>query len=213
MSRRSAALLISLLMFSIDASAHGSSKSLGSFFGGFVHPLLEPAHLIALLALSLCLGQRGLASSGMSVPAFITGIVPGLVAAGFGWRPDTDVVLLGVATLAGVSVASAAPIPRSVLAAGCAVAGASIGLGSSPDLVTGGALWATLFGTGLGAIAWLSNGAALVQVAKRPWVKILVRVAGSWATASSVLVLALWIVGTHPVSKPDQVTNFIDLRR
>lgn len=82
--------------------------------------------------------------------------------------------------------------------AGCAAAGGAIGLGSSPESVSGGALFAALIGTGIGAIVWLCNGAALVRQAKQPWLMILVRVAGSWTTASSVLGLALWSAAAPP---------------
>lgn len=188
----------------MDASAHGSSKSLGNFFGGVVHPLLEPAHLVALLALALYLGQHGLESTGPAVPCFIAGLVPSLVVAGFGWHPGTDAVLLVIATLTGITVAASAAFPTLLLCAGCAVAGAAIGLGSSPESVSGGALVATLIGTGIGAIIWLFNGAALVHQAKRPWLMILVRVAGSWTTASSVLVLALWFAAELPAKSAAQ---------
>ena len=197
MSRRTVTLFVALISACVDASAHGSSKSLGNFFGGFVHPLLEPAHLIVLLSLALCLGQRGLESAGPAVPCFMAGLVPGLVAAGLGCHPDTDVLLLAIATFAGIAVAASAALPSLTVGAGCLLAGAGIGLGSSPESVAGGELLATLLGMGFGAVIWLFNGASLVHHARRPWLMILVRVAGSWTTASSVLVLALWFAGAH----------------
>ena len=42
------------------ALAHGPMPGVGSFYGGLLHPVMVPSHLITLVALGLLIGQRGL---------------------------------------------------------------------------------------------------------------------------------------------------------
>jgi urease accessory protein len=190
-------LFIALLALSGEAAAHGSVKGLGNFSNGFLHPLIEPTHLISLVALGLVIGQRGLERSEPAASCFAAGSVAGLALAGFGWTLETEVPLLAIAALAGILVATSATLPRLIYGVGAALFGLGIGLGSRPELASGSAMIATLVGAGLGANVWMLNVVALVMLLKRPWLLILVRVVGSWASASAILVLALWISGRH----------------
>jgi hydrogenase/urease accessory protein HupE len=182
-------------MASRTALAHGSIQGVDHFSGGLLHPLIEPTHLLALVALGLLIGQRGIARAEGVLAGFAAGLVLGLVAAAFGRTFDADLALLAVAALTGALVALSFALP----AAGCAVLGAAIGgavgMGSNPDAFTGSALLAALSGAGLGAGLFLLSVAAVVNALRRPWLTILVRVVGSWACAASVLVLALWLSG------------------
>ena len=197
--------LVLLLVTCGEAAAHGSAKGLGDFFGGAVHPLIEPIHLIAIAALGLLIGQRGLDQTRPAALCFACGSAIGLALAGMDWTVDTDVALLALSALAGVWVAASAGLPRLVGGAGAALLGMGIGLGSRPEASSGGAMIAALIGTWAGASAWMLNLVVLVTHLKRPWMQILVRVVGSWAAASSVLVLALWISGKHAL--PPAVGN------
>ena len=77
--------------------------------------------------------------------------------------------------------------------------GLFIGAGSDPESVSGSARYVMLLGSGVGACVWLFNLVGLVLGARRPWMLIGVRVAGSWIAASATLVIALWIAGTSRV--------------
>ena len=202
MIRRCGAL-IALLLVSQGAAAHGSVQGLGNFFSGVVHPLFEPAHLIALIGLGLVLGQRGLARTHPAVPAFIGGSVLGLVVAAWGWAPNTDALLLTLSVLAGLAVATAVPIAPAVCALSAGLVGLGVGLGSAPEAGATSARIVMLVGTAVGACVWMLNVVGLVHEVRRAWLLILVRVAGSWITASAVLVLALWLAG-KPASAPTQ---------
>jgi urease accessory protein len=192
--------LAALLAACGEASAHGSIQGIDHFSGGLLHPLVEPTHLIALVALGLLLGQRGIARAEAALFAFAAGVVVGLLGAGFGWTVDTDLPLLAIAMLSGIGVAMSLALPGLICAAIAAAVGAGIGVASNPEAYAGSAMLAALGGAGIGAMLWLLTIAALVNMMKRPWLRILVRVVGSWASASSVLVLALWISGKHPAT-------------
>lgn len=183
-------LAAALALASVEAQAHGSVKGLGTFFSGVVHPLMEPSHLVGLIALALLLGPRW-ASERPSEYAFVGAIAAGSSWAAFGPRFDSDIFLTAAAALIGAMVVLARKLPGFVyVVAACAI-GLGIGTGSWPDPEPGVSPWAVLGSSALGAVVWLINGALLVQGLRRPWMRILVRVAGSWVTASSILVLAL----------------------
>src|SRR5262245_62430879 len=52
------ALVSAFLAATSPASAHAVIPGVGGFAGGLVHPLLVPAHLIALLVLGLFIGHQ-----------------------------------------------------------------------------------------------------------------------------------------------------------
>ena len=186
---------VSLGLVSQAAHAHGSVQGLGNFFSGVVHPLFEPAHLIALIALGPVLGQRGLKNTRPAALCFVAGSALGLLAVGLGWAPSTDPCLLAAAALVGLAVATAVALPRVFCALIAALVGLGIGLGSEPESVTGTARIVMLLGAGVGVCVWMFNVVGLVHELKRPWLQILVRVFGSWITASALLVMAWWISG------------------
>jgi urease accessory protein len=201
-----------LLAMCGEASAHGSIQGIDHFSGGLLHPLVEPTHLISLVALGLMVGQHGIAKAEAVLFYFAAGVIGGLLCAAFGWTADFEVPLLAVAALSGLLVATSLVLPGILYAGIAGMLGAGIGTGSNPEALTGGALIAALAGAGLGANMWLLSIAATVNSLKKPWLRILVRVIGSWACASSVLVLALWLSGrqgTAPglVPPPDAVVR------
>ena len=57
------------------AWAHGEIKGVGAFYSGVLHPFLSPAHLIALVALGLLFGQRGVLASGQAMAALVAATV------------------------------------------------------------------------------------------------------------------------------------------
>ena len=202
LARRGA--FVALCALSQGAAAHGSVQGLGNFFSGLAHPLLEPAHLICLIALGLLIGQRGLAATRPAAQSFIAGSVTGLVLAGLGWPQDTDAPLLVAAAAVGLAVVTALPVPRGVCALAASLIGLAIGLGSSPEGVSGSARVVMMIGTAVGVCVWMFNVVGLVHELERPWLKVGVRVVGSWITASAVLVMALWIGGRSVTSPMHQ---------
>jgi hypothetical protein len=120
----------------------------------------------------------------------------GLATTAIGGLPAFDTALLVMAGLIGIGVLTAMPVPRQAIAVVASAVGLFIGLGSDPESVTGSARYVMLFGSGVGACVWLFNLVGLIQGARKPWMLIGVRVAGSWIAASATLVIALWVAGT-----------------
>jgi len=184
-------LTLALGLTASEAYAHGAVKGLGNFGGGFVHPLIEPAHLVALIALALLIGQRGVMAAKGSLIGLAAASAIGLLFAGFDSTPDTDNLLLGAAAASGVAVMVARPLPAVVGSLLGAWIGFGIGVGTVPEGLIGSMRFMSVLGTWLGINFCTLCAATFIQEGKRPWMLVLVRVAGSWMTACALLVLAL----------------------
>jgi hydrogenase/urease accessory protein HupE len=165
---------------------------MSSLLGGLLHPLVVPAHVLALLALGMLIGQQRADSRRLPFLAFIIGLVAGLAAIAFAVGPSSAAnVLLATAALTGLLVAIARPLPALVFAPLALVIGASLGLDSPPEVIAISAATIMLIGTGIGAglgLAIVVAGASYLTLA---WQRIGMRILGSWIAASAILVLAL----------------------
>jgi urease accessory protein len=170
---------------------------MSAFAGGLVQPVMSPAHLLALMALGLCIGQHG-AGRRAVLAAFAVGLAGGLLAIAYAARPTFALDALLVATMvAGAAAAVARPLPALVSVPLAAIMGAALGLDSPPQAISLTSAHLTLAGTGLGAwllLALVSAGATLLDGALR----VAPRVLGSWAAASAMLVLALRLGRSAP---------------
>jgi hydrogenase/urease accessory protein HupE len=193
---------VALCIVSQGAAAHGSVAGLGNFFSGVVHPLFEPAQLIALVALGLLIGQRGLAATQPAGLSFVLGALLGLLAVVLGAAPNVDPFLLAGAGLIGLAVLTALHLPRAVCALIAANVGLGVGLGSAPEAVAGSARIVMLLGSGVGVCVWMFNVVGLVHEAKRPCLRIGVRIVGSWIAASALLVTALALAPPRAATLP-----------
>jgi len=168
--------------------------------GGLLHPLTVPAHVLALVALGLCVGQqRGAAARLVPALAFVAGIFCGLVAIAFAAKPASAADLLLAATvLSGGLVAAARPLPAPVTAPLAAICGIALGLDSPPQAISLTVANVMLIGTGLGACLAFAAIAVGSGFLERDWQRIGVRILGSWTAASAILVLALRFVHGLP---------------
>lgn len=190
--RRNAALTLLFAVVPSLARAHSPIEGIGHFYGGMLHPLLVPPHLLLLVALGLWIGQQGLRHIEVGLPSFGAGLATGLAAAGLGYVSPLPVgLLLAPAAAAGLWVASARELPRGVIGAGSLAGGMLIGLDSVPDAGPPRDILLTLLGTGLGAGFLVVHEAALTEFLQRPWQRIGIRILGSWVGAISIMVLAL----------------------
>jgi urease accessory protein len=160
------------------------------FFGGLLHPLLVPAHAIALLGLGLLIGTHAQYRAPLLAFAAALGLGLLAIARGIGQTP-ADSVVLAMAAITGMLVAAALPLPTFLRAAIAAIAGGAIGLDSPPQAVSLGAASAALIGTGFGASFALMLIAFIAAQLAGPRQRIGLRIAGSWIAASAILVLAL----------------------
>lgn len=175
------------------AQAHGSATGMAGFAEGFVHPLLEPAHLVALMVLALLIGQQGHGPARWAPAGLALGAGIGLLVAAFGWPVGTEVPLLACAAIAGLAVTVGRRLPMPVYLVLAALMGAGIGLGSLPEGPRGAAMAATMFGTWAGSWTWLVIASHALAGLTRPWTRVLIRVAASWMAACALLFLALSI--------------------
>lgn len=183
--------------------AHGSVAGFGGFAGGFLHPLFDLGLLLAVLACALVLGQHGLASARLPAACGIGGLAVGLLA-GLATGPAGFVgpLLLVLVAAAGALVASGRCVPGAWLGLLLAALGAGLGLGAEPTGASRAEQAFALAGSFVGTCIWAADGALLVQALKKPWGRVLVRVAGSWLAACALLVLALQLAPPRPVAAP-----------
>lgn len=185
-----AAALAAALALPSAAWAHGEIKGISAFYGGMLHPFISPAHLIALLALGLMFGQRGVLASRHAMTTLMAALAAGLWF-GIGAGLDTDQPLLVLAVLLGITVVAARPWPNIALVAVAGLVGVAVGLGSEPEGMWGSQRWNALAGTMIGATLCTGCIAGVVHSTQQAWARIGVRVIGSWLTASAILVLTL----------------------
>lgn len=181
-----------LLLLPGVALAHSPVPGLGGFYNGLLHPLLVPAHLLALVALGLWLGQQALPRIQGALLSFSLLLLAGLALAAFAPPGGGQTSLLLACALGlGLLVAAAWSLPRNVAAAVAGVVALLVGLDSAPEAGGMRARLIVLAGVGLGVHLLLLNVVALTSYAQRPWLKVGVRVLGSWSAASALMVLAL----------------------
>lgn len=176
------------------AWAHGEIKGVGAFYSGVLHPFMSPAHLIALVALGLLFGQRGVGASRPAMGALAAALVPGLwLSLRLQGLPEPDPWLLALGTVLGLGVVLARPWPTWALVTLAALAGLAVGLGSAPDGMAPAQRAAALAGTFVGATLCTACLAGAVHPLRKPWARVGVRVLASWLSASALLVLTLGI--------------------
>ena len=163
----------------------------GGFYGGLLHPLLVPAHIMALVALGLLMGQQ--APDRHALLALLTAaLVAGIVVIVLAFAADNpDYAVLAVAALAGIAVAAGRPLPVALTGPIVLVAGVAVALDSVPQEISMPATFLALVATAIMAVIVTALAAAIATRLARGWPAIAVRVAGSWIAASAILVLAL----------------------
>jgi urease accessory protein len=195
-------LLLALMVgAAAPAWAHSPIEGMNSFYGGVLHPMLVPAHLVVLLALGLLLGGQAERPARIGAAVWLASVLCGLfLLTWLGGQALTQAlmpVLLMAAAVLGLLVAAAWRVPTALLAALALAVGLGLALDSDPELGNASERSLALAGTALGAVLVLAAGLLLAEVgAQRGWQRIAVRVLGSWIAASAIMVSALSLVGT-----------------
>ena len=186
------ALIAAFALAAQPALAHDVVVGIGGFYGGLLHPLLVPAHLLALTALGLFLGQQvprtRVGLTGVFAAAQIAGVIAIVSAASPMYQ---DLVVLIAAAALGMLVALAHPITPLVSLPLVASVGIALMLDSVPQEFSMHATFLALVGTLIGAFVIVTFVAEIARAAGRAWQRIAVRIVGSWIAASAILVLAL----------------------
>jgi urease accessory protein len=190
--RRWLPVALLLLALPATASAHTAVSGVGDFFGGVLHPLTTPAHLLVLLGLGLLAGRQ----TPLNLKPLLALFIP--VSAVALWLTTTGLVktvyppiLIGVALVGGALVALGKPLPATVIGAVFAVAAFVLGLDSAAETGSAISTAKTLLGTWCGLILAVADIAYYLSFfTNQKWQQIGIRVAGSWITAASFMILA-----------------------
>jgi hydrogenase/urease accessory protein HupE len=178
--------------------AHAPIEGMDSFYNGVLHPVLVPAHLLAVVSAGLLIGQQGVKRMQAPLIAFLLVLIAALTVTGQSdlALPEAvgEMLLLSMAVLCGVLVAIELQLSLIPLMAIAIVAALLVGFDSSQPELQGRAKLAILTGTGVGGFLLILYAAAAAEFANRAWQKIGIRILGSWATASAFIVLAFTFV-------------------
>jgi urease accessory protein len=183
-----------LCLFALPATAHAHSpvKGLGDFYNGLLHPLTTPSHVLILIALGLLAGRRRPPTLKAPMTVFLVVSAAALVAATMGGVKNLPSVLpLGVALAAGILLALDTNPPALPFCALCGAGALVLGLDSAVESASRAGVVKTLLGN------WISLGVLVCDIAlyvsmggDARWLKVALRVAGSWLIAISLLMLA-----------------------
>lgn len=193
---RKASLLGLALLISDNAFAHSPIEGMDSFYNGLLHPVLVPAHLLLVVAVGLFFGQQGQKKTEAALSIFALATISGLATSWFATGFEIEALILALSAATGLLIAIN-PEVRSLWCAAIAIfAGFSLGVDSAQETLVGIEKLVTLFGSAVAICLLLLCPIALADYFnKKTWQKVGVRIAGSWVTASAVLVLALSLSG------------------
>lgn len=183
-------LVLLLVFFPVPARAHDAFGDLGPFYAGFLHPLADPIQATLILATAAFLARRPLAAARLGLPLFIAMAVlaHGLAA----WRSGLVAPPLFAAGLAVLCGGAAMLPPRWVPDRAGLVLVAATGLlvGLGADLPESGPVFQPHLGTGLGISVFVLLAWTTLDAASRQLSPIAPAIAGSWAAAIGILVVA-----------------------
>jgi urease accessory protein len=174
------------------AGAHTVVSGVGDYFSGVLHPLTTPAHVLVLLGLGLLAGQQSPLNLKTPLAVFIpvSALALGLTTTGI-VKAVYPPVLISLALLAGLLVALEKPPTARVSRVLFALAALALGLDSTVETGSGLVIVKTLLGTWTGLILAVADIAYYSSRFTRwHWQKVGLRVAGSWITAASLMILA-----------------------
>ena len=188
---------LAMALSPLPAEAHFESTGLGPVYDGVVHFLLSPEDLVPVLALALFAGLRGPAHGRRALLvlpfAWLLGGAIGLVATA-NERP-------GLASLSfllvGALVASDARLSLGTTTVLAALLGLVHGYFNGATMGQPGGDAVALLGLALAIFAVVALAAALVVQLQSAWVRIAVRVVGSWTIAIGMLMLGWTLRGAY----------------
>ena len=177
----------------INVQAHLVTTGLGLFCDGISHLALSPEVWVPVLALALFAGLRGAAAGRLTLFLLpVAWLVGTLVGCRTETAPFTSISAISF-LVPGALVAADLRLKRGT------VATIAVVLGLCDGCLNGMAIQPTHSGSLdlIGAVAALFVAVAIVAAfviwLKRPWMRVAVRVVGSWITATGLLLLG-WSV-------------------
>lgn len=193
-SKRNAGLLFGLtaVLSPSPAAAHLVTTGMGPVYDGIGHLMLTPEDLVPVLALALYAGLRGAVSGRRAMIllplAWFAGGLAGSLIGGIPAFPLQAISFLVLGSL----VAADLRMQESAVAALAVCLGLVHGYLNGAVLRDGAG---TLGLLGIISVVFIAVtlASALVVSLRRPWTRMVIRVAGSWICASGFLMLG-WMV-------------------
>lgn len=194
---RSLLVLLLGLLLPMSVWAIGS-PSTNFFMKGFYHPMMVPAHIIALFALGLLLGQQGWRAIKVVVPTFVLALIASLIMTRYQSAPwEAELVLLPLAAITGLLVVIKLNLGPVVPLLISIIAAVVIGMDSAVPRIPGlqaAKIYSHLTGSGIFASGLLLV-ISLISVSLRKLLDgVILRILGAWSTAGAVLVVTLLLV-------------------
>lgn len=185
-------LLIGFLVFPAAAHAHSPIKGAGEVIGGLLHPLTTPVHILIIVALGLLAGRRRPLDLKAPMAVFMALSGAALIVATLGGvKAVHPALLLGIALGAGLLLAldwNPASLPLCAL---FGVAALAMGLDSAVESGSKSGIAKTMVGNWISLVVLVCDVAIYISLGgEAKWLKVALRIAGSWIIAISLLVLA-----------------------
>ena len=162
-----------------------------AFLGGLTQFFI-PSHLLAVVALGLLAGQHAPRFPLRVLAAFAIGLIAGSLMVASAIRENPAALgLLTLAVAAASLVVLAWDVSDWLVGLMAFATGSALPLNAPPHEITIANAVAAQAGLAVAAMAIVALVMAIAMLARRPWQRIGVRIAGSWIAASAILVLAL----------------------
>ena len=182
--------LAGILSLTTTAEAHLVQTGFGTFYDGIAHLFITPSDLLLVIGLALLGGLRGRATSrGVLVVVPPAWLAAGVI--GMGW-PDAmppDWAMGLTVGLVGALVLSDARVPRGPVILGSGLIALFHGFVNGATMAPGGADWLALVGASFAVFVIISLLSAAVAGLTSGWPRVVVRVAGSWMVAITILMI------------------------
>jgi len=181
-----------LLLWPEHASAHLVTTGLGPVYDGIGHLVMTPEDLIPALAIALFAGLRGAAPGRRALfvlpLAWFVGGLLGVTLEGLPTLPVAGISFL----ILGVLVAADLKLSQKLFTAVVIVVGFVHGVLNGVALKEGAGILG-LIGIMATLFVIVAIVSAFIVSLKKPWTKIVVRVAGSWVAAIGMLMFG-WLM-------------------
>ncbi|HWA14495.1 MAG TPA: HupE/UreJ family protein [Burkholderiales bacterium] len=185
-----------LLLCATQAHAHSAAKGIGDFYAGALHPLTSLEHVLPFLAFGILAGQQGQKAEPALVAftfslSLLAGATLSLWIPGSPW---VSVANLASSVVFGALVALARPLPGPLFFAIAVGFGLTHGFANGEGMAEGGRPYLFFPGVALAGLVVTAYGLITTDWLQRKdvgWVRIALRVAGSWIAAIGILVLAV----------------------
>lgn len=179
-----------VFLWPATAGAHLVSTGFGPLYDGITHFALSPDDLLGVLAIALLSGLLGAQYGRVTLFTLpLTWLIGGLI----GIRFDQEISLPVLNTLSflivGMLVVADKKLPLAFIYGLAMVLGLLHGFLNGTAMAQAGSGFLSLLGIAAGIFVIVALVSAFVVSLQRVWVRIAVRVAGSWITAIGLLML------------------------